>query len=165
MPDDTPITRAQADRLLELCSKVLAEVEHLVAEGRPWRQGITDRLVEIEGHLEPVESYYSALNQARDAADAALTTANARAEVAKKTAIAEWVEWLTPWRMLKIAGVIVPILGLGGAGAMKVDRIVRAIEVLVAEPPAAEPEPEPANDAPADPAPGDPLPGGSDGSP
>lgn len=176
MPDDTPITRPQADHLLEYSGKVLAEIEHLVADRRHTEKAIADlrethaainaRLGKIEGRLAPVQEHYAALNKAREEAAAELATADADLQVRKRQSAAEvetlkseWAKRLTPARIGAIITTIVSLLAGGGVATGGMGRAQaawdafwgRGYDNVAVEPPVAPASPN--NDAPPDPEP------------
>lgn len=137
MPEET-ITRAQADRLLELCAKVLAEVEHLVDEGRPWRAEVTARLGGIEEQQVPVAAHYAALNKAREEAGAALVQADTKLETERKIADAaaqavkaEWIQRLSPAKVIALVSAASILLGGGGVASGAAGRLQAAFDALV----------------------------------
>lgn len=135
MPPAADITRAQADRILELLAGVCAEVEHLVAEDRPWKKDVTERLVAIERDLGPVRTHYEALNKAREAAEAAAVNADAELDTEKKKKAAtieavknEWLSKLTPVKIGAIIAAIISALTAGGAVSGGMGRVQAAFD-------------------------------------
>lgn len=151
MPPAADITASQADRLLQLVTETCSAVEH-VAAGLHRLDAMEDSLARIEAALVPVAAHYEALNKAREAAAADLSTAREREETARLNARAGLLDWLTPRRALAIIAAILAMFGVGGPLTGASGKWERVLVALVSEP-VVEVAPT-NNDAPPDPTPG-----------
>ncbi len=118
--EDPPLTASQAERVLGFLERIAVELEHAHEEdvaNAAWRAKVTP-------DLESVGVYFDAQHRKQAEADADLAQASTKlatekrnTDAAKETVKAEWIQRLTPGKIVAIISTASLLLGGGGVAS------------------------------------------------